>query len=78
MEVDDKVHADELQSVADEPKDEPQAEAEDPLPEAEMSSTKEAGPSTTPETGPSTTTLLAKLAQKVDKFEVDIGAVLAN
>ena len=43
-----------------------------------MPSTEEAGPSTTPKAGPLTTTLLAKLAQKVDKLEADIGAVLVN
>ena len=46
--------------------------ADEPQAEAEM-------PSTTAEVGPSTTTsLLANLAQKVDKLEADIGAVLAN
>ena len=60
------MHADEPQSAA-----EPQAKAEDPLPEGEM-------PSITLEAGPLTTALLANLAQKVDKLEADIGAMLAN
>ena len=59
-------HADEPQSAT-----EPQAEAEDPLLDGEM-------PSITPKAGLSTTTLLANLAQKVDKLEIDIGAMLAN
>ena len=60
------------QPEAEEPlaqEEEPQTEAENPLPEAEMPPTKEARPSTTP---------LAKLAQKVDKLEADIGLVLVN
>ena len=57
----EEVHANESQSGA-----EPYAEAKDPLPEGEMHLT-------TPEAGPLTiASLLANLAQKVDKLEADI------
>ena len=61
------------------PEDEPQAEAEDPLLQpVQMPSTEKARSSTTPKAGPSTTTLLTKLAQKVDKLESNIRAMLVN